>query len=160
MSALTGRYCCIKVGGSGSSCLVENLGRWELTFNFDEMDATVFGSVWGKSLPGMIKWSGTAEGFFDSSSGSVQHLQILDNALDATLVQDIRFYLQTSSGLFWMPQYTTWGNAGDTAAGAYLSNVRIGADKSGLASLGFNILGYGPIALFSVGSSSIIIEGT
>jgi len=160
MSALTGRYCCIKVGGASSDALVENLGRWELTFNFDEMDATVFGSVWGKSLPGMIKWSGTAEGFFESDTGSIQHAQILNKSLDASKVQDIRFFLQASSGLFWMPNCSTSGSAGDTDAGAYLSNIRIGADKNGLASLGFNILGYGPIALFNANSSTIVMEGT
>ncbi len=169
---LSGRYASVRIGGTVTSApagggsigtVIGNLGHWEIAISFDELDASVFGSVWKKSMTGMQQWSGTVEGFFDTSTAAnAQILGLLNPALDATLIQDIRFYLQTSSGLFFMPNYTSFGTTTSTDDGAYISNVRISHDKTGLASASYNVLGYGELALFQgavITSSAIIVEG-
>ncbi len=165
---LTGRVASIRLGEAASSSggtTVSNLGHWEIAISFDELDASVFGTVWKKNMTGMQGWSGTVEGFFDTSTElNTQITGLLDKALDATLVQNIKFYLQTSSGLYFMPNYTTLGGINtDTGAGAYISNVRITHDKGGLASASYNVLGYGGLALFQgqvLSSAGVIVEGT
>lgn len=170
---LSGRYASIRIEGVVSSSdypglVVDNFGHWEVAINFDELDASVFGTVWKKNMTGMQGWSGTVEGFFDSNTSSGKQIAgILNASLDATLIQDFRFYLQTSSGLFFMPNFSTYTGTtdNDTAAGAYISNVRIAHDKSGLASASYNVLGYGSLGLFMGASSGVkpavmIVQGT
>ncbi len=170
---LTGRIASVRIGGSAVSSsdypgvTINNLGHWEVAINFDELDASVFGTVWKKNMTGMQGWSGTVEGFFDTDTGTnTQIVGLMNAALDATPIQDVRFYLQTSSGLFFMPNYSTKVSVNaDSAAAAYISNVRIAHDKSGLASASYNVLGYGSLALFMGGPTtevrpSIIVEGT
>lgn len=170
---ISGRYASVRIQGAVSSSddpgiIVDNLGHWEVAINFDELDASVFGTVWKKNMTGMQGWSGSIEGFFDPSTTTSKQIEGLMNAaLDATLIQDFRFYLETSSGLFLMPHYSTCAGSTNysTDAGAYISNVRVAHDKSGLASASYSVLGYGPLALFSGASSGtvptpMIIEGT
>lgn len=166
---LTGRVASIRIGGLASGAVgtvINNLGHWEIAISFDELDASVFGTVWKKNMTGMQGWTGTVEGFLDpSTAANTQITGLLNSALDATKIQDIRFYLQTSSGLFFMPDYTTYGAAESTAcdAGAYISNVRISHDKNGLASASYNILGYGALGLFQgivTSSTNVVVEGT
>ncbi len=170
---LSGRYASIKIGGSVSSSdypgmTIGNLGHWEVVINFDELDASVFGSVWKKSMSGMQGWSGTIEGFFDSdTSDNKQIVGLMNASLDASPIQGIRFYLQTCWGLFFVPNYSTFSGTtdNDTAASAYISNVRVAHDKSGLASASYNVLGYGPLVLLMGASSDaktapMIVQGT
>lgn len=169
---LSGRYASVRTYASGSSgepnspgILVGNLGHWEVAISFDELDASVFGTVWKANMVGMQHWSGTIEGFFDAATSSGQQIgAILGRGLDATKLQDIRFYLQTSSGMFFMPTYPTYTASTDLSAGAYVSNIRIAHDKNGLASASYSIVGYGGLALFSGSSDAnfpapIIVQG-
>lgn len=161
---LSGRYASVKLSGSTvagtAGTTINNLGHWEVAISFDTMDASVFGSVWGKDMSGMQGWTGTVEGFFDTSTvADTQIMGLLNSALNATKINDIRFYLESSAGFFFMPNYTAWGY-GTTEAGAYISNVRIAHDKNGLASASYSVLGYGNLALFQgqLSASSAIVE--
>lgn len=157
----TGRYCAIGLS-SGTSGYVENLGRWELNFSFDELDASDFNTVWKKNVAGTLGWTGSIDGFFDPSTGGHQMTSLLNGAWDATKVQDIRFYLNTATSMFFWPAYTTIAaNSYSTDAGAYITNVRITAEKNNLIGFACNVLGYGPMALFrgtSVGAC--VLEAT
>lgn len=156
---VAGRYASVRLGTD----VIGNLGHWECTISFDELDASCFGTVWKKNMTGMQGWGGTVEGFFDpSTAANSQIVGLMNAALDATLIQDIRFYISTTSsmGLFLMPNFTTYGATTSTDDGAYISNVRLTHDKNGLAGCSYNVLGYGELALFQGGSSSIVVEGT
>lgn len=162
---LSGRYASIRVGGStaGSDLgeTIECLGHWEISIAGDELDASCFGTVWKKNMAGMKGWTGTIEGFFNpSTAADTQITSLMDAALTATKLNDIRFYLQTSSGLFFMPLYTATDTppgveSASTEFGAYISNIRITHDKNGLAGAAYNVTGYGALGLYQ-GDISII----
>lgn len=174
---ISGRYASVRIvttvcscGGDNPGLTIDNLGHWEVVVNFDEIDASCFGTKWKQNVVGMQGWSGTIEGFFDSATSSGKQIAaLLDPAIDDTLIQDVRFYLQTSSGLFLMPNYTTVPTGAsttyvDTGAGCYISNVRVTHDKNGLASASYNLVGYGPLALFTGTSDNstqveVILQG-
>ena len=132
---LMGRYASIKKG----SVLVQNLGKWTLDIKMDEIDTSVFGSVWGKKIPGMQSWTGSIEGFYDPADSTGQKA-LQDAALAATKLTDIRFYIDSTS--YWTPDVT-----GESDAGAYISSVSVGHDKAGVASITMAVIGYGKIAL-------------
>jgi len=135
MAILLGRYASIKKG----STLVQNLGKWTLNIKMDEIDTSVFGSVWGSKVPGMQSWTGTLEGFYDPADTTGQKV-LQDAALAATKLTDIRFYIDSTS--YWTPDVT-----GESAAGAYISGLDVAHDKAGVASVTMNVIGYGKIAL-------------
>ncbi len=158
----TGRYCAVTL--TSAAVVINNLGHWEINFAGDELDASAFGTVWKRNMAGMMGWTATVEGFFDPSTGTnTQMTALMDAALDGTKIQDIRFK-HTSTGLFWMPNFTSYGGGYvanlTTENGAFISNVRVTADKNALISASFNVVGYGDIALFNGGSSFIVVEGT
>ena len=132
---LMGRYASIKKG----SVLVQNLGKWTLDIKMDEIDTSVFGSVWGKKIPGMQSWTGSIEGFYDPADSTGQKA-LQDAALAATKLTDIRFYIDSTN--YWTPDVT-----GESDAGAYISSVSVGHDKAGVASITMAVIGYGKIAL-------------
>lgn len=158
---ISGRYCNVKLGTTSEPVIIPNLGHWEINFGFDELDASVFGTVWKKNLVGMGGWTGTVEGFFDYSTGAYSQLMALTNAaLDGTKITDIRFYAPSTS-LFWMPNYTTYGTSTSADGGCYISNVRITADKNALCAISFSLTGYGEIALWQSSSATApLVEGT
>jgi len=132
---LMGRYASIKKG----SVLVQNLGRWTLDIKMDEIDVSVFGTVWGKKIPGMQAWTATIEGFYDPADTVGQKL-LHDAALAATKLTDIRFYIDANS--YWAPD-----QAGDSANGAYITTISVNHDKAGVAALTLNVVGFGKILL-------------
>ena len=132
---LMGRYASIKKG----SVLVENLGKWTMDIKMDEIDTSVFGSVWGKKIPGMQAWTASIEGFYDPADTTGQKA-LHDAALAATKLTDIRLYIDSTS--YWTPDVT-----GETGAGAYISSINVAHDKAGVASITMNVIGYGKIAL-------------
>jgi len=132
---LMGRYASIKLG----STLVENLGRWTLDIRMDEIDVSVFGTVWGKKIPGMQAWTATVEGFYDPADTDGQKV-LHDAALAATKITTIRFYVDSTS--YWAPD-----QAGDSANGCYISGISVNHDKAGVAALTMNIIGFGKILL-------------
>lgn len=133
---LMGRYASIKLG----DVLVENLGRWTLDIRMDEIDTSVFGSIWGKKIPGMQAWTGTIEGFYDPADTDGQAV-LHSAALAATKIQNIQFFVDSTS--YWAPATDE-----ETAAGAYISGISVNHDKAGVASLTLNIIGYGKIGLY------------
>lgn len=153
----TGRYCSFNVGPT----TIRGVGNWSLAISFDELDASDFTTVWKKNLTGTQGWSGTVEGFFDGATDSTgMTISMLKGAIQGTKVSDVRFYLNTATSYFFMPQFTTAGaTTTSTDAGAYFSNVEIAASKGNLVTARFNVLGYGPIALCG-GTSMIIVEAT
>jgi len=132
---LMGRYASIKV----ATTLVENLGKWSLDIKMDEIDTSVFGSVWGRKIPGMQAWTGTLEGYYDPADTNGQKV-LQDAALAATKLTTIRFYIDSTS--YWTPDVTS-----ETNAGAYISSISINHDKAGVAAITMNVIGYGKIAL-------------
>ena len=132
---LMGRYASVKLGSN----LVANLTNWSIDINMDDIDVTAFGSVWGKSMPGFQRWTGTAEGHYDPADTNGQAV-LQDDALSATKITDIRFYIDSTS--YWTPDVTN-----DSDAGCYINTVSIRHDKAGVAAVTFNILGYGPLTL-------------
>ena len=157
---LTGRNCSVRL--STDWTIIDNLGHWEITIANDELDASVFGTVWKANMIGMQGWSGTVEGFFDTSTATNKQIAgLMDASLKATKIQDIRFHLST--GLFWMPNFTTLiistGDGDSTACdqGAYISNIRVTADKNALISASFNVVGYGALGLFT-STAAMVIE--
>ena len=132
---LMGRYASIKKG----SVLVENLGKWTMDIKMDEIDTSVFGSVWGKKIPGMQAWTASIEGFYAPADTTGQKA-LHDAALAATKLTDIRLYIDSTS--YWTPDVT-----GETGAGAYISSINVVHDKAGVASITMNVIGYGKIAL-------------
>jgi hypothetical protein len=132
---LMGRFAAIKL----ASTLVENLGKWNLDIKMDEIDTSVFGSTWGRKIPGMQAWTATLEGFYDPADTNGQKV-LQDAALAATKLTTIRFYIDSTS--YWTPDTTS-----ETNAGAYISSISISHDKAGVAAVNMNIIGYGKIAL-------------
>lgn len=157
----TGRYCAFTVGQT----TIRGVGAWTLAINFDEIDASDFTTTWKKNLTGSQGWSGTVEGYFDGATDSTgMTMSVLKGALQGTKYQDVRFYLNTATSYFFMPQFVgNWMSTGSTTstdAGCYFSNAEIGATKGGLVSARFNVLGYGPIALFGSSTYQLVMEGT
>jgi hypothetical protein len=132
---LMGRYATVKLG----TTLVENLGRWNINIALDEIDVSAFGTVWKKNQPGFQGWTGTIEGMYDPADTDGQKT-LHDAALAATKIQNIRFYIDSTS--YWTPDTTD-----DAANGCYISSVDITHDKAGVAQVTMNIIGYGKLAL-------------
>jgi len=169
----TGRYASIKATTAGTAMAytataVEMLGKWDIVINLDTVDASVFGSVWKKNLCSMQGWSGKFEGFYSVSTaaGSTGQMILQQAALDQTKIQDIRFHLNStgdgSTGVYcFIPNFcsshTDVSNY-STTAGCYIGNIGIGQDKAGLATISFDIKGYGPLGLFCVTSSDATLR--
>ena len=130
------------------------LGKWDINFTGESLDATYFGSVWKKSMPGMEGWNGSLEGYFDNSTLSTQMTTLMSAVFKATLIQDARFYIDTSSGEFFMPNFASTSS---TDAGMYFNTMSITADKNAITTIKYGFIGYGPIALFSNGTSGGVV---
>ena len=144
-----------------SSVVIECLGSWNINMDTDLLDASVFGTVWGKSKLGQIKWSGSVSGFYSVSTSSNSNGQytLLNDAINQTLIQDIKFFLNSTgdgstTAYFFMPNCSTDITNYSTLAGAYIGNVKIGQEKNGLASVSYDVVGDGPLAL-CMGASSV-----
>jgi hypothetical protein len=166
----TGRYASIRLTTGTTS--VEMLGKWDLSITFDDIDASVFGTVWKQGMNGMQGWTGKFDGFYAVSTavGSSGQYTLQSAALAQTKLQNIRFYLNStgdggSTSYFFMPHYSSnVANSAavavtnyDNSAGAYISNVSVGMDKAGLASVSYDVQGYGPLALYFNTSSQVMI---
>lgn len=132
---LMGRNASVKLGTN----LIQNLGKWAINISMDTIDATAFGSVWKKEMPGFQGWSGSVEGYFDPSDTSGQKV-LMDAALAATLITNVKFFIDNTSG--YVIDIT-----GDSNAGMYITGVSISHDKAGVAQVTYSVVGYGGIAL-------------
>ena len=131
---LRGRYASVKLGSN----LVANGRRWTLDIRLDEIDVSVFGSVWKKSMTGMQSWAGTLESLYDPAD--TQQDALADAALSATKITNIRFYIDSTS--YWTPDITN-----DSDAGCYVSGMPITHEHAGVAAVTYNIVGYGQLTL-------------
>jgi hypothetical protein len=134
-NALIGRYASVKLG----SAVIANLASWKMDFTTDELDASVFGTGWGATMPGQQKWVATVDGFLDMLDTTGQ-LVIKTAKFAGTKVTNIKFFDDTTSG--WVPDITT-----DSSAGAYILGMSIDAAMNGLVKVSYKIGGVGPIAL-------------
>lgn len=132
---LMGRFASIKIG----SDLIKNMGRWTLDIRSDEIDVSAFGTVWGKMMIGMQRWTATLEGMYDPADTTGQ-LALQNAEINATKLQDVRLYVNTTS--YWAPASTD-----DTTAGCYVSGLNVVHDKAGVATVTFNLVGYGKLVL-------------
>lgn len=132
---LMGRYASVKLGTD----LVANLTNWTININMDNIDVSAFGSVWGKGMPGMQSWTGSAVGHYDPADTAGQAV-LQSDALNATKITNIKFFIDNTSA--WVPDITS-----DSDAGCYINTVNIAHDKAGVASVTYDIIGYGPLVL-------------
>jgi hypothetical protein len=167
-----GRYVSIAVNVGAtlpnSTNKVEGLGRWSINIAHSEMATDEFGTVWGGMQNGIQKWSGSFSGMLkvSTAAGSTGQMHIINAALNQTLQQDIRFYLQSTEAasaastdlLFWMPNCSTAITNYSTTAGCYISNPRWETDMNGIATAAYDIRGQGPLALFKGSSTAAIIS--
>jgi hypothetical protein len=131
---LIGRNARVKIG----SATIANIASWKLDFNTDDLDASVFGTGWGATLPGQQKWVGTVDGFLDMSDTTGQ-VALKTAKFAGTKITNIKFY--ESSVSYWEPDVTT-----DSGAGAYIGTMSIDAANNGLVKVSFKVGGVGPIA--------------
>jgi hypothetical protein len=131
---IMGRNARVKLG----TYTILNLASWDMNFPTDELDASVFGTSWGATMPGMQKWTCAVAGLYDRSDTTGQKA-LMDAKINGTKLTTIRFYLDNTSYL--VPDITN-----DSDAGAYITGMTVRTDKSGLAQVTFNAAGVGPIA--------------
>jgi hypothetical protein len=132
---LMGRYASVKI----ETTLIENLGRWVVSFVSDEIDVSAFGTVWKKNMLGFQGWTATLEGHYDPADTNGQKI-LQDAALNATKVQNIRFHIDSTS--YWTPDLTDNPNNG-----CYISSVEVTHDKAGVAQVTMNVIGYGKLTI-------------
>jgi len=154
MALQSGRYASVKLDFD----TIPFLGHWEINITADSAEAMYFGSVWKRQMPTFQRWSGTLSGFFDNGTTSMQNVDILSSGImKQHALNNLRFYVDTSSGMFFMPNHCA---SDSTDATAYINSYRITADKAGITQIDMNVIGYGPIALFSVTSDEVIASDT
>jgi hypothetical protein len=130
---IIGRNCFVNVNGTK----ILNLASWDLSFDTDDIDASVFGTGWGSTMPGMQKWVANVAGFYDPADTTGQ--KVLESAkINATKLTNIEFCFSSVS--YWRPNMTV-----DSDAGAYIGTMAIKVDKSGIAAVSFKVGGVGPI---------------
>jgi hypothetical protein len=133
-NALIGRYAKVYVGAN----VVANLSSWKLDFATDELDASVFGTGWGATMPGQQKWTATVDGFLDMTDTTGQ-VVIKAAKFAGTKITNWKFLQDSTSG--WVPDITT-----DATAGGYVTTMSIDAANNGLVKVSFKVGGVGPIA--------------
>lgn len=141
---LQGRYASVYLGDKSTGKLVESLGTWTIEFSLDEIDVSVFGSVWKKNITGMQGWRGTLAGIYDVADTTGQTV-LREASLAATKVTNIRFYVNSTS--YWSPNITGDSDS-DAAAGCYIGTVSVTHDKAGVAQITMNVLGFGPLKYY------------
>src|SRR5512147_1054692 len=98
----TGRYCAFKINGT----TMRGVGSWRISIATASIDASDFTTVWKKNLTGSVGWTGSVSGYFDGSTDSTGMLiSLMKNGFQGTKLQDIRFYLNTATSYFWMPNF-------------------------------------------------------
>ncbi len=132
---LIGRYAKVQLSGT----TVLNLASWKLDFATDELDASVFGTGWGSTMPGQQKWVATLDGFLDMADTTGQKA-LKDAKFSGTKLTSVKFMQDSTSG--WVPDITT-----DSGAGCYVTSMSIDAANNGLVKVNFKLGGVGPIAL-------------
>ena len=154
----TGRYCAFKINGT----TIRGVGSWRIAIATASIDASDFTTVWKKNLTGSVGWSASVSGYFDGATDSTgMLLTMVKKGFQGDKLQDARFYLNTATSYFWMPQHTTEGaSTASTDAGCYIGNMTFEAGKDDIIRSTFDIQGYGPIALFGSSTGQIIMEAT
>ena len=130
----SGRYAAIKLGTD----LVGGVGEWDLTIDAKEVDATEFGSTWAGAALGMLSWKASFKGFLDLTDAQQQTLW--DYVLSGDVIPDLRLYINTSTGAYWVPDVATYADAGGR-----IKSLKLSSKKDDIAKAEFEIVGYGPI---------------
>lgn len=133
--SLLGRYAKVKIGTE----TVANIASWKIDVSTTDIDASVFGTGWGATKPGMQKWTAVVEGFLDMADITGQ--LVLKNAqIGGTKIANIGFYQDSTS--YWAPNMTA-----DSGAGAYILSMSMGAANNDIIRVTFNVGGVGPLTL-------------
>jgi hypothetical protein len=154
----TGRYCSFTVGQT----TVRGVGSWRIAIATASIDASDFTTVWKKNLTGSVGWTGSVGGYFDGATDSTgMLLSLMKGGLEGTKLQDVRFYLNTATSYFFMPNFVaSTGSGYSTDAGCYVGNMSIEAGKDDIVRSTFDLQGYGGIALFGSSTYALIMEAT
>lgn len=146
--ALNGRKGRVTVGSDAGESVILELNSWSLDISADEIDASVFGSEWGKNDVGIKKWSGSASGFL--APGDTTGQCVLQNAFESgDLLSDIKFYAEWSNKAGEVLCYYAPNLTADPDAGVRVTSVSPSVEHNGLAAISFSFSGSGPVKLFS-----------
>ena len=129
-STRSGRFASVKLG----TTLVPLMGEWSLSITQEEIDTSSFGTVWGESDVGMSKWGGSFSGHYDHTDATQASIEA--SAIGGTLIGTLRLYCDNTT--FWEAQTTA-------SQGARITNIELGASKSGVNSVSFTFAGSGAI---------------
>jgi len=148
MATLSGRQGRVTVGSGVNEVVVAEMGTWKLNIEASEIDTTSFGSEWGKSDVGMLKFSGSMGGFCDPTDTTGQKV-IEDAQISGNLIQDIKFYVSWSDTPGETVYYYAPDTATDATAGMRVTSYGVGQDKGGVATAEISLSGSGPVKRFS-----------
>jgi hypothetical protein len=143
------------------------MGAYSLSINHTPLELSEFGQIWGKSMWGPQSWKGTVSGMYVLSTvaGSTGQYTLQLAAFNQTKIQDIRFYTETTAAasgnstqpLFWAPAYSSGMSNYSTDAGAYIGNVAMSMAANALATVSFEVAGFGPINLVKSSSGPSVV---
>lgn len=114
---------------------IARMTSFDITINNETIDITSFGDNWAKFCRGMQSWTASVGGHLDLDDASQSTL--VDAAEDGTLVDNIRFY--TDSTAYFASDVIT-----DTESGIYIDSFNVTADNNSVVSFTMSIIGSGP----------------
>lgn len=122
----------------GTNTIAE-LARISLNRNAVDLDASAFGSTWGKHRTGLKTWTCSVSGHYDPDDTNGQD-EIESAFNDGSKITDIKIYIDGDAPVYYAPDTDT-----ESDAGCYVQNLVIDEDIAGLAEISFDLLGWGPI---------------
>jgi len=142
---LSGRYASIRMGDT----VINLLGHWEINTPYNIDTRSTIGSRWTETIPMMHGWNGNIDGFLDSSTGTdAQLLALLKPGFQRNKIQNIRFYMETSSGMYFGPNWSAPESTSySTDAGIYIQNIRSNVASNDLVHVSLDFIGTGSIVL-------------
>lgn len=88
---------------------IGNLFGWSIETSLELVDVTTFGATYKANEPGMVSWSGNAEGYFLNSTWK--------DYMDLTKLWLIKFYIDATHG------FKGWGNITGLSESANVNEV-------------------------------------
>ena len=127
-----GRNARIKLG----TTTIARMTSLDVTYNNAMVDITSFGDAAAKFCRGMQSWVATVGGHLDLADASQSTL--VDAAEDGTLVQDLRFYIDSTN-------YFASDIVTDDEAGMYIDTYNFTGDNNSVVSFTMSVTGNGPL---------------
>lgn len=94
MATFSGRNARVSVIVDDVEKIVSEMATWSISSSAEEVDASVFGDVWGKKDLGMLDWSASISGFVDPTDTLGQ--EVMASAFLTGELVKVRFYLKYS----------------------------------------------------------------